>query len=527
MQRQLKFILLPILLGMWVQFASRADTTAQSLLDQSEGSLTKAGSFKVSYRASQVHMAAVPELDMAGVLFFQTGNRFCLTNIGAFFIYDAQIECVADGTNYLALISPRTIQWERKAVRQDFNTSLIHQFVLGGVTPIVALQIMTVFPQGDHPSSKPLPYLTNQFSACEAKLIGDEIVEGKASRHIELVFSVGAGEPAKTDLWLDKDTLFPIKRVTHDKNSGDVTETYTFELNPAISSDTFSPQRVIQSRKLEATIQQMEKPDALLLKACREGNVKLAAESIAKGANINAKTSMMDRPPGFSPLLFAVQGDNLDLIKLLVEHGAEVNAGALSGATPLQFACMNGKIEIVNYLIEKDATLTNATASLCWASWRGYSNILTLLVEKGVPVDESAGEVGTPLQRALQGGFLNIATFLIAHGADINKTERGEPQLDSAVRFGSPETVKFLLEAGAKPNERDSYGMTPLMYAASGNHPDAAELLLEHGADPQLKDSHGNTAMDMVSRHLPNKEIVTFFEQKGLIKPVQSNGQKP
>jgi ankyrin repeat protein len=225
--------------------------------------------------------------------------------------------------------------------------------------------------------------------------------------------------------------------------------------------------------------------------------------------------------------MFAAKGGNLELVKLLVEHGAEINAGALSGATPLQFACMEGKIEMVNYLIERGASLTNATASLSWAAWRGYSNIVILLVEKGVPVDRSAGELGTPLQKAIDGGFVNIAAFLIKHGADINKAARGSTPLHNAVRWGSPETVKFILEAGANPNARDSYGFTPLMYAVSVNHSEAAKLLLENKAEPQLKNPRGQTAMDLASQNLPNKEITALFVQFGLIKPVQPKEQKP
>jgi len=528
MRRHFKIVCCLVLSCIATSHAAKADTEAQKLLVQSEESLAKAGFFKVNYHASQEHVAGVPELAMVGSLTFQSGNRFCLTNIGAFFIFDAQMECVSDGTNYLAVLSPRTIQWERKSIQPDFNKTLLKSFLLGGATPIVASQLATTLTRDEkNLSATILPFFKNQFSTSDERLIGDETVEGKASRHIELTFNNSTNEPAKIDLWLDKATLFPVKRISHDRRAGDVIETYAYELNPRISADTFAPQRIIQNRKLESVIRQMETPDALLLKACRNGDVKLAADSLARGANANTKTSLMDRPPSFSPLMFAAQAGNLDLIKLLVEHGAEVNAGALSGAPPLQFACMDGKIETVNYLIEHGASLTNATASLCWAAWRGYSNIVVLLVEKGVPIDQSAGEVGTPLQRALQGGFVNIAAFLVKHGADIKKPEGGSTPLHNAVRFGSLEAVKFCLDAGADVNAKDSYGVTPLMYAASGNNVDAAKLLLEHGADAQLKNPRGQTAMDLVSRHLPNKEIVTFFEQRGLIKSVQPKNPKP
>lgn len=528
MSRRLKIIFGLVCLLISTGLSGKADTEAQRLLAQSEESLRKAQSFKVDYRAFQEHMAAVPQMDMAGSFTFQSGNRFYLTNTGVFFIFDPQMECVSDGTNFLAIIAPRTVQWEPKSIQPNFNRSMVRYFVLGGVTTIVGSQLVTTLtPDAGNPAMRSLPFLTNQVSISDERLVGDETIEGKASKHVEFAFNSGTNKPAKIDLWLDTATFFPVKRILHDPSSGDVIETYSFALNPKVSYDMFDTRKIIQNKGLNSVVQQMEMPDALLLKASRNGDTKLAAESLANGANPNAKTSMVEEPPSFPALAFAVKTGNLELVKLLVEHGADINAVALSGAPPLLFACMDGKMEMVNFLIGHGASLTNATASLCWAAWRGYSNIVVLLVDKGVPVDQPAGELGTPFQMAIQGGFVDIARFLIKHGADVNKTERGATPLHTAVKYGSPTTVSFLLEAGANPNARDSYSSTPLMDASSGNHVEAAKLLLEHGADPQLTNSRGKTAMDLVPRYPATNGITVFFEERGLIKTVQPARKNP
>ena len=151
--------------------------------------------------------------------------------------------------------------------------------------------------------------------------------------------------------------------------------------------------------------------------------------------------------------------------------------------------------------------------------WEKNSPRVTL---KNSPVDRPAKELGTPLKTAIEGGFVDIVRFLVKNGANINRTnEGGVTPLQTAIRWGNLETVKFLLAAGAEVNVRDAYGFTPLMYAASGNKPEAAGLLLDKGADPQIKNNRGQTAMDLVSRNLPNKEVTELFVSRGLMKPPQ------
>ena len=253
MQRQFTIIFVLVLLSGLTQFTSRADTEAQQILVQSEEKLQRADGFKVSYRAYQNHVAGAPELGLFGSLTLQAGNRFYLTNSGVFFIFDARMECVADGTNYLGvMLGP--IQWDRNAIPTNLNKTLVKFLVLAGATPIVASQLKTgMNPDAANAAAWLLPFVTNQFSANDGHLIGNEILEGKELKYFELTWTWndGTNEPVNMELWLDKSTLLPVKRIMHDRRAGDVIETYTFELNPDVAPDTCDPQRIIRSRKLE------------------------------------------------------------------------------------------------------------------------------------------------------------------------------------------------------------------------------------------------------------------------------------
>lgn len=119
--------------------------------------------------------------------------------------------------------------------------------------------------------------------------------------------------------------------------------------------------------------------DALLLKASNEGNIIDAKNSVRNGANVNATNEK-----GTSALMYAAWGGHLNIVKFLVECGANINlktnADALSGAASF------GHLEIVRYLIDHGAdvnqVINNATA-LDNAISMGRNEVIDLLKKYG------------------------------------------------------------------------------------------------------------------------------------------------
>jgi hypothetical protein len=116
--------------------------------------------------------------------------------------------------------------------------------------------------------------------------------------------------------------------------------------------------------------------------------------------------------------------------------------------------------------------------------------------------------------------------MLLAKGARINATGSADglrvkngpialgmyTPLLLAASFASPEAVKLLLDAGAKPNVQDVRGMTPLMLAVSSDHADprVIRLLLDHGADPGIPSKLGESSLDW-ARKFGNPEIMKLL----------------
>jgi ankyrin repeat protein len=134
----------------------------------------------------------------------------------------------------------------------------------------------------------------------------------------------------------------------------------------------------------------------------------------------------------------AIENDSIEIIKILVENGAGVNALCEGDTTALWKAVSIGSIEVVVYL-----------------------------VENGADINQTDNGGFTALFRATQwDGPIEIIKYLIETGADINHTnDAGYTALFEAVYSNNIDVIRFLVEAGADINHKDSDGTTPFTIA--------------------------------------------------------------
>ena len=142
---------------------------------------------------------------------------------------------------------------------------------------------------------------------------------------------------------------------------------------------------------------------------------------------------------------------------------------------------------------------------LAFAASHGRTDVVKSLLEKGADVNAGSDMDGTTaLGAAIANGHAGVVRVLAEYGADVNgRDEAGQTYLIFAVVLSQPEIVKVLLEAGANVNMGDKSGVVPLMWAVAGGHTDIVRLLLEAGADTYTVDNSGNTALNYV----PNKRL--------------------
>jgi hypothetical protein len=135
------------------------------------------------------------------------------------------------------------------------------------------------------------------------------------------------------------------------------------------------------------------------------------------------------------------------------------------------------------------------------------------LLAQGEDVNATDRTGTCALNRAVVMGHVDAALFLIEQGADVRARTSGKGDLtgQTALHYAcmNQKTTTELLEAlvgkGADVNARDTWGWTPLMWAANRGRIDLVGWLLEHGADVNVRDTHrhneGHTAL-MYTHHL-------------------------
>ncbi|CAH0396205.1 unnamed protein product [Bemisia tabaci] len=263
--------------------------------------------------------------------------------------------------------------------------------------------------------------------------------------------------------------------------------------------------------------------------------------------------------------------DEEELIRFLVENGADVNATEYGGRTPLCLLVKHrGSFAVMRYLIEKGATLNNERGGtpLYWAfsvdyyghpkaadfliemgtdvnsciDYHGYEwdqmrtalhlarhlSTVNLLIDKGANVNAMDKSLNTPLHLARTP---SIAKCLLEHGAKVNASNiLGDTPLHFVQNF---HTAKILIEKGGNVNASNNEGYTPLHTARNTA---IAKLLLDNGAELKAVTKDGKTVVHTSaevdvfshSQYLDVPEVVEFFLQKGIdVNVTDNSGNTP
>jgi ankyrin repeat protein len=126
--------------------------------------------------------------------------------------------------------------------------------------------------------------------------------------------------------------------------------------------------------------------------------------------------------------------------------------------------------------------------------------IKALIERKGADVNTLNDFGGSPLSEAAGLGYLELVKYLLSVGAKLQLPEQKESVLHAAVRSGSTELVKVILDAGAAVNDVESLDETALHVAAEDDRVEIVRLLLAAGADPNAKRIFDETPIDVATR---------------------------
>jgi len=185
--------------------------------------------------------------------------------------------------------------------------------------------------------------------------------------------------------------------------------------------------------------------------ACRRPSKKIAEYLLQSGASPNA---ISNNRSASSPLFLAIEGGDLEVIHLLVQHGANVDLADENGVTPLQLAIQKSRRLVCAFLIFNNANLSlvdkDGHTPLHWAAWKKADRVVELLLKNGAdPLAADAAGL-LPIHWAAVGGSTRCIDLLleVAPQAINMKTKAGNTPAELADKNSQPQAAVYLRSKG-------------------------------------------------------------------------------
>ena len=260
------------------------------------------------------------------------------------------------------------------------------------------------------------------------------------------------------------------------------------------------------------------------------------------GANVMAKNVHGQIPLHRVSQCQYFSEENVDVTRLLLQQGTDVNSRDKNQATPLHFASFRGHFEISLALLDHGADINARNADgqtplhrvpmSIESRYSGYNchRVAELMLERGADVNAPDKFQATPLHFAYFMSNLDIARVLLDHGANIHaKNNQGQTPLHMASHgdYGAasePALVELLQGRGADVDARDNDQATPFLLASFHLKLEIAEKLFQNGADANAVNIYGQNALHLLAQN-QHTDDYQHFGRRLLERGVDMNGR--
>jgi uncharacterized protein len=234
---------------------------------------------------------------------------------------------------------------------------------------------------------------------------------------------------------------------------------------------------------------------AALHVATLAGNLQMASLLLDYGANADPVDSNGETPI----LLACKYNSPQMATFLIQRGAASFAQADTDGYNCAQYATLNGALPILETLAAAGAPIDtrDEKAPILLALERNNSDIARFLLNHGASVTRLDAKGRTELIIAIANDNMELVSALVSSGANPDaRTNDGDSALFAALRQRDSLMLSLLLDSGANVEQRDGAGDTPLLKAAELGLVEACKTLVLYGADPYAQDRRGATAID-------------------------------
>lgn len=328
-------------------------------------------------------------------------------------------------------------------------------------------------------------------------------------------------------------------------------------LTYAVSYNMLDVMRYLVSNKADIDLAQSEGKTALML-ATEKNDLETISYLIDAGAQIDivdakgctaflyavlydnndiAKTLLnkskdsvdKDSVDGFTPLMVAANNKNIEMVRMIVTAGANINKVDSYGRSAFTYAVAKNSMDVAEYLMENGADVTlvdvNDANAFMYASSNNNTDIMSYILKKDVDVNFTDARGWTALMYAAEHNAFEAAQLLIDSGANLYKIGNDGSALEIAGNNSSASVYNYLIYAGADPSSRNSEGQTPLMNAVKENDYETVALMIKGDARARISDTdaRGYTALMLAAENNSVESAELLLKSGAVVNGVVSD----
>ncbi|AEM22384.1 ankyrin repeat-containing protein [Brachyspira intermedia PWS/A] len=227
-----------------------------------------------------------------------------------------------------------------------------------------------------------------------------------------------------------------------------------------------------------------------LFDAIYNGNIEEMLKAISNGVDINSRNE-----EGFTPLLYAINYDQLEAMKALLSYSnvidIEMSLNNYTNVYSVKGENFSGEV------------LFNGTTPLQYAIFKGNTNAVNLLIESGSDMRKKDYNGYCSLFYASAFSNPDMIHFLLSKDSSLTreKSLSGRSVMHFAAMYGNNNAISYYLSnTFLSINAQDNDGNTPLHYANEKGYATTIELLVKSGAKTDIKNNEGLIASDLLKK---------------------------